>query len=220
MRVFCVLRSGGDFDSEDVAALQVGVERHLSGARLNCLSDVEVPCTRVPLKYDWPGWWSKMELFRPDVRGDILFFDLDTVIVGDLSELSKTGRSTMADDFFFPWRPCSTMMYLTEADRVAVWETWITDPTGYMNRCKAGGDQRFLAEQPFGKSVRRWQKDYPGQVISFKVDMRPPSFLAGSKKQLDTPPANTRVVCFHGVPRPKQVDEQWRIDAQTSREFV
>lgn len=38
----------------------------------------------VPLKHNWPGWWSKLELFRPGVFADgdrVFYLDLDSVIV-------------------------------------------------------------------------------------------------------------------------------------------
>nr|WP_145924153.1 hypothetical protein [Halomonas elongata] len=39
-----------------------------------------------PLAHGWPGWWSKLELFRPH-GGDLLYLDLDTVVRGDLQPL-------------------------------------------------------------------------------------------------------------------------------------
>ena len=56
--------------------------------RFVCLSNVKIPCCeRIPLQNDWPGWWSKIELFRPGLfDGDrVLYIDLDTIIVNDLT---------------------------------------------------------------------------------------------------------------------------------------
>ena len=30
---------------------------------------------KIPLKYKWPTWWSKFELFN--IKGPVLYFDLD-----------------------------------------------------------------------------------------------------------------------------------------------
>lgn len=65
------------------------VARHLKAPhRFVCLSNVGVPVERVPLEHDWPGWWAKVELFRPGLfNGPTLYLDLDTLPVGDLEEL-------------------------------------------------------------------------------------------------------------------------------------
>ena len=53
VRVALVLRSGGEYRPEHVRALVAQIERHLPGVGVVCLSDVDVPCERVPLKYGW-----------------------------------------------------------------------------------------------------------------------------------------------------------------------
>ena len=217
--IFCVLRSGGDFDVSDVVALQAGVARQ-SGAELVCLSDVDVPGVSMAIKHFWPGWWSKMELFRPDIRGDIFYLDLDTVIVGDLQELLFTqSLDTMLSDFYYPEHPASGLMYITEQSKAAVWSAWINGgPERTMRDCGSGGDQKFLGMLPFGKQARRWQLEFPGQVISFKAQMRPQQPRYG--QQLAVPPKDARLVCFHGKPRPKNVREPWVIAARSSAEMA
>ena len=85
LTIACVLRSGGDFDAEYVERLRDGVAANLSlPHRFVCLSDIEVPCERVALRHGWPGWWSKLELFE-QLKGRVLYFDLDTVIAGSLN---------------------------------------------------------------------------------------------------------------------------------------
>lgn len=47
-------------------------------------SDIEV----IPLKHNWPAWWSKIECFRPDIPGDrFLYIDLDNIPIGPLDDL-------------------------------------------------------------------------------------------------------------------------------------
>jgi len=86
LTVACVLRSGGKFDSEYVRKLRDGVLRFANVPhRFVCLSDVDVPCERIPLEHNWPGWWSKIELFRPGViKAPMLYLDLDTIVIGSL----------------------------------------------------------------------------------------------------------------------------------------
>jgi len=63
----------------------------LPHAEFRCLTNVGIEGVEtIPLKHEYPGWWSKVELFRPDlpVEGRLLYLDLDTLIVGDLTELT------------------------------------------------------------------------------------------------------------------------------------
>lgn len=205
VRVALVLRSGGEYRPEHVRALVAQLERHLPGVGVVCLSDVDVPCERVPLKYGWRSWWSKMELFRPDVAGDLLYIDLDTVIVGDLSELASLGRTTLLSDFYYPDRPASGLMYLAESDRAKVWAAWIADPKAAMHKCMRHGDQQFIGEVLH--DAQRFQDVLPGRVVSYKVHV-----AKGLNKRSigdGTVPAGASVVCFHGRPRPWDIREDW-----------
>lgn len=205
VRVALVLRSGGEYRPEHVRALVAQIERHLPGVGVVCLSDVEVPCERVPLKYGWRSWWSKLELFRPDVAGDLLYIDLDTVIVGDLSELASLGRTTLLSDFYYPERPASGLMYLAESDRAKVWAAWIADPKAAMHKCMRHGDQQFIGEVLH--DAQRFQDVLPGRVVSYKVHV-----AKGLNKRSigdGTVPAGASVVCFHGRPRPWHIKAEW-----------
>lgn len=44
-------------------------------------------CKTIPLRNDWPGYWSKLELFRRGIFDDydkVLYLDLDVVVLKDL----------------------------------------------------------------------------------------------------------------------------------------
>lgn len=200
-KIMCVLRSGGDYSPLHVERLQRQLARHLPSAELTCLSDVDVPCRRVALRRDWSGvrgWWAKMELFAPWVEGDILYFDLDTSFVGDLSEIAAVRSLTMLRDFNFSAYASSGMMFLPEADRRQIWDTFSADPERWIghydnpDRADARwGDQGFLSDYGLA-GAQRWQDVVPGQIASYKVDEL-------ARRGL---PQNARVICFHGQPRP------------------
>lgn len=79
-----------EYDEEWVRKMQRMVLRAVPSARFVCLTNVEIADVEtISLECDLPGWWSKIELFRPDlpVNGRLLYLDLDTLIVGDLSDL-------------------------------------------------------------------------------------------------------------------------------------
>lgn len=193
--VFCVLRSGGDYGPEHVIRLQRQVLAHLPDAEFFCLSDIRIDgVSTMPLKFDWPGWWAKMELFRPSIKGSLLFFDLDTSIVGGLADIADVDRLAIMRDVYRPAGLQSSMMFLTEAARERVWLEWINRPQHWMTIYRRGGDQAFL-ERFWLERAARWQDALPGQVVSYKADR------IGERGI----PDDARVVIFHGKPRPWQV---------------
>lgn len=184
----CVLRSGGDFRPEHVQWLA----RQVPG--LVCLSDAPVEGVQtIPLQHDWPGWWAKMAMFSPNViDGDVLMLDLDTVVLSMPDEPSET---TVLQDFTVPSVMGSGFIYVKEADRRRVWDTWMTDPEGHMAACSSWpkwGDQGFLQDH-IGQSAK-----WGGEVRSYKRHC-----ILGV-------PAGTKVVCFHGKPRPWDVKRSGR----------
>ena len=49
--------------------------------QFHCLSNVKLPIATIPLKHNWIGWWSKVELFRPNLfNGPVFYLDLDIII--------------------------------------------------------------------------------------------------------------------------------------------
>ena len=103
INVACVLRSGGKvgYDAAWVAKLQRAVERNLSHPhRFVCLSDCAVPCERVALEDVGKGFWSKVQLFKPDLfTGPVLYLDLDTVICSSLDTIVER----IKDQKFVMW---------------------------------------------------------------------------------------------------------------------
>lgn len=94
INVACVLRQGGKvgYDFTWVEKLKNSITRNLFlPYRFVCLSDCDVPCERIQLIDNGSGFWSKLELFRPNLfSGPVLYIDLDTVICQDITPLIKT----------------------------------------------------------------------------------------------------------------------------------
>lgn len=195
IKVMCVLRSGGEFRPEHVIRLREQVMTHLPGADFWCLSDIEIPGVQtLPLKFDWPGWWAKMEVFRPSIKGPVLFFDLDTSIVGSLGDVAAIDRLSIMRDVCRPHGLQSSMMYLPEGARERIWLEWIDRPEHWMRIYRKGGDQAFL-ERFWLEKANRWQDLLPAQIVSYKADRIAERGI----------PENARVVIFHGRPRPWHV---------------
>jgi len=97
--IACVLNPSPDFDRDYVERLARGVQRHLSlPYEFVCLSpfDPQLAGVRwVKINPRLPGWWAKIELLR--MTGPMLYLDLDTVIVGNLDPLvAHVADSTQA----------------------------------------------------------------------------------------------------------------------------
>lgn len=202
MRILTVLTSktlhGGapEFKPVHVQALQKQVAKWAPFATFACLTDTKVEGVEtIPLKRGWPGWWSKMELFDPELRGGFLYMDLDTVIVGPLDDFEKTNKLTVLRDFYrdgkkFKEGLQSSLMFLPETARQAPWDDFIVNPALSMRLHGTGGDQRLL-EPHYTHTADRWQDVLPGQTVSWKVNCAK-----------GIVPLDARVVVFHGRPRP------------------
>lgn len=191
--VACVLKTGGLYDVEWVYALGAGLYDHLGHPGVDfefvCLTDDDIRWAwAVPLQHGWPGWWSKIELFRPGLfGGPVLYLDLDTLVLGDLSEIvSYDGPFAMLSDFYRPKVAQSGVMMWTPSDETAaIYETVRADEARILYSYR--GDGEFLHDQL--PSADRIQDLCPGQVVSYKVHAR------------QGPPENARLVCAHGPPK-------------------
>lgn len=203
LTVACVLRSGGIYSAEDVAKLRFGVTKHLPLVhRFVCLSDVWVPAEIIPLKHDWPRWWSKIEVFC--LEGPVLYLDLDTAIVGDLSDLAKQAGQdefTALRDFYSEkWIGSGLMAWSGSMKRL--YEIFSANSEPIMTKYRSRGDQAFIGEHT---NAVRWQDIYPGQVVSYKSHVR----TAMNARETGTGeiPDNARVVCLHGRPKFSDMSE-------------
>lgn len=199
VRVITVLRTGKGFKPAYVQALHRQVRRWLPGAETVCLTNEESIAGEetIPLQYNWPGWWSKMELFRPDIEGDLLFMDLDTIIVGPLDEIAATTKLTVLRDFYRPHALASGIMFIPEKDRAGIWTAWMRDPESVI-AYQRHGDQGFL-ERFWHDEADRWQDVLPGKLVSYKADVR---------KHDEVVPKDARIIAFHGKPRPWDLSKE------------
>ena len=83
---------GRDYTENDVVRLRQSVDKHIDRPyTFYCLTnDVNavIPAEKILLKYNWPGWWSKMEIHRPDLlQGKTLYMDLDSHVVRSLAPI-------------------------------------------------------------------------------------------------------------------------------------
>lgn len=196
------LKGVTDYSIEYVQKLHEGIIKHTPNAyniEFNCLSDHDNCNT--PLKYNWPGWWSKMELFRPDILDDILYMDLDTIIHDDLGvilDICNTNPLPIMLSNLIPRMQSkgglgSGIMWLPAKYRGIIWNKWIANPYKIMKKYNSSGDQKFISEI-YSPIVLQFQKLKPGCIVSYKVDCK------GSV------PDGAKIICYHGNPRPHKTN--------------
>lgn len=185
LTVLTVLREGGVYDEDWVYRLRRQVREHLPTPHdCVCLTDRPIPDMEVrPLLHEWPGYWSKLELYRPDITDNrVIYFDLDTLIVDDISPLAEyDGDFAALRDFYNPQ---------IQASGVLAWDG--SDPPPIYQRAVHGDP--WLRK----RSDLWWnefcdpdilQDIFPGLIGSYKAH------------ELDEGPDGFGVVCFHGQPR-------------------
>lgn len=196
MNILTVLKTGGEYNELHVEWLQRQI-----GLPIYCLTDSKEKMggvISIKMKHDYSGWWSKMEMFSPDVKiGDFLYIDLDTVIIRPPEfELKET---TVLSDMYGGEHINSGLMFIKNKDRAAIWKAWEKDAEKHMK--KFGGDQDFLDQ--FWNGKQRFQDVLPRKVLSYKAD------LLGERRGYRGDLNTAHIVCFHGQPRPWDVKAEW-----------
>lgn len=202
-----VLRSGGDYDEEDAICLSRQVSRNmLLPHRFVCLSDIrfEDPYIDViPLKKNWPGWWSVIEIFR--LTGPIIFMGLDTILLNSIDRLGELAL-TCPPNVFYMVRPQPRARRRGQklSSGIMMWTgdwKWLFREfkPEYMKHFK--GEERYTEWQMLKKHIDvRFTQDYFNGFYSYKNDIR--------DKRM---PKDATVIAFHGKPRPRDCTETWAI---------
>lgn len=150
-----------------------------------------------PVHGELKGWWNKIYMFKPGVFAaddKVVFIDLDTVIVGGLDEILKyDGGFAILRDFYNPTHyQSSLMIWKPSAVTEEIWNTW--EAKGKPQDDERG-DQWWIEGSI--ANVDFLQDKFPGFFVSYKVHC-----------MIDFP-RHSRVVCFHGMPRPHEITTGW-----------
>lgn len=145
--------------------------------------------TRHPI--DLRGWYNKLFLFKPGVlSGKSLFMDLDTVIVGNIDEIAAyNGDFCILRGFRHNTHYGSGLIHFDPAATGHIWSNFVKQGCPVFKL----GDQEFI--ELMMPNADFFQDRLPGQVVSYKVHC--------SKRGV---PSYARIVCFHGSPRPHEVN--------------
>lgn len=157
-----------------------------------------------------PGWWAKMELFKPGTfrAGErVWYFDLDTVITGPLETiLGYAGPfAALQDVYRGPGTIQSSVMSWQAGtpQAASIWFEW----NEHGRPLPHGGDQTVL-EMHFNEWLpkRLGAKPWPPEVLQ---QLFPGRLRSYKQECVWSPPPKTSVVFFHGHPRPHEVQTGW-----------
>ena len=199
-----VLRSGGSYSARYVNnlfdAIVQNVRAPFTFTVLTDLANGFRPAIRiVPLRQSWPGWWSKMEMFQPGLwtSGRVWYFDLDTLIVRDITTMITDER--YGDDFYTiedlgkPGRLASGIMTWKVGDPVidTIYTEFCKNQANIMSSCCSLGDQCWIGIiTPTRHYIQALHKD---RICSFNKH-------CGNGLCVQ----NYDIICFHGKPRPHE----------------
>jgi len=192
-----VLKCGGEYTSYHVSMLKRMVDEYgTPECKFVCLTDFySGDFEKIRLENKWPRWWAKMELFK--LKGPVLYFDLDTIIVGSLApliEVAKNNKFSILRDVYQGKTKPNAMQSSVMA--------WNDDMSDLYNKFKKDdaqiikslhGDQTFITKNVHPTTVTFFQDVIPDTLLSFKSDVMGKSLSP-----------KTSVVFFHGFPRPWQ----------------
>lgn len=214
MKFVCVLKRGGDYTPEYVHKLFSMISRNYTGDfSFICMTDeltekVQIQDPRfcvLKLEYNYPGWWSKFEIFK--IFGKVIYFDLDTVILKSIDELANNVMTLKKNEFiglktFNPRKELNPELKFNSG--IMGWNgdcSFILSNFDYPSMAqseKYDGDEGWIGEllRLKERTIYYWQDLVPG--------------IYGYKRHcLRRVPSDTKIVCFYKHPRPHEAKEPW-----------
>lgn len=218
LNIVCVLKTGGDFGMDYVIALYNACKRNITCTdyMFECFTDDEEILNAglqginlVKLAVDWKGWWSKFAVFTK--KGATIYFDLDTVIVKNIDKFVEEVYNLEPNEFIGveAFNPMRNRVERTKFNSgVMGWNGnfgFILESFNYKEDSRNTtycGDQDRISEilRENYVEVFFWQDLLPG-LYSYK------RHILNFKRSI--PPKDASVVCFHGQPRPRDVELSW-----------
>jgi len=189
-----LVRSGDVYGPEYVTALTRQIYE-VSDCDVITLTDRECEGECLPLLYDLPGWWSKIEIFAPENKDlrPCLFIDLDSFVFSSPKKFMGGEEFVMVEDFFGVADGNSSVMWIPERTDY-IWDKFIQDPDMEMGRAGMRGDQFYLADL----CHKLWKTPESG-IVSYK------------KHGIESPTGI--IMQFHGQPKMKDASgwsrERW-----------
>jgi hypothetical protein len=220
----CLIHGDG-YDWRYVDNLHSMIRRHIDGElKLHVFTEHDRSVPPHMIKHnltEWPGikgpkksWWYKMQLFNPEhYHGDLLYFDLDVVIMQNISWMFQlsTEKFWAIKDFRYlqkdSYNSINSSVMWWNTDRYAwVWDKFNAGNIEQTIR-QYPGDQDYL-NATIDYNERRYMEakyfqSYRWQVLDGGYDFR--------RRRANLPDTgaeiagDTSVIVFHGQPKPHEV---------------
>ena len=220
-RIVLCMRWGQLYSAEYVNVLFRACQRHIHGTcQFGCLTDdsqgladgiesYPIPDIGLEHQHYHHGAWPKLTVFLKDLyglRGRALFIDLDSVICGSLDEMFDTPGEFIGINVGKTWRhpklssapELGTGVFVFDLGALSATLTEITQARDAVIM-RDNLEQVYLQQQL--KELRFWPSEW---VISFKYHLHY-RFGVGLIKQSRLPPPQTKIIAFHGKPRPHEL---------------
>lgn len=227
----CVIHSTG-YDWVYVERLHNMLQRNIpQGVCMHVYTEPERPVPSHMIRHDlinWPGvsgprrsWWYKLQLFDPmHHQGNMLYFDLDTVILRDIDWMLCLDPAYLwgVQDFKYLQNPGrmtlnSSIMWWHVPSFGDVWHNFCKQDIATVMR-RYPGDQDYIQATLGHGRIRyfeqhhveswRWQCLDGGYDFDRRVHHRPNT---GTVINPDT-----SVIVFHGNPKPHMITESIIVD--------
>lgn len=224
--VIC-LKHGDKYSSQYVNKLYNMVKRHsTSNYKFACITenpigiDQNIEIINLP-QLDLKGWWWKLWVFSNDfpIKGNLLFLDLDLVILRNIDNLwnYEPNKFCVIKDFNRAFIPNynkfnSSVFRLRTGDYSFVWDDYLIDNN---IKRKMHGDQDWIAYQikeNYSYWPDIWIRSYKWEVrnrTDLILENRKRKFKDIASPYIDN---NTSILVFHGDPKPEEVLDPIIID--------
>ena len=156
------------------------------------------------LSKTFPRNLRKLDMYRLTDRfsGRVVSFDLDTVIVGNIDFLAEySGEFAVLEDL---WEPSYLGGGITMFEANTLYEKLyrpaLVHGMDWVRALSKGGGERhwYRAVYPMAGRI---QGMYPGMIVDAKPEK--------SREIIHAIPHMGRIACFHGLPRPHEVERDW-----------
>jgi hypothetical protein len=194
-----------------------------------CMHVYTEPTRAVPahmIRHDlteWPGisgprrsWWYKLQLFDPrHHQGNMLYFDLDTVIVRDISWITALPTDCLwgIRDFKYLQNANrsvlnSSIMWWNVSSHAQVWQDFVSQDVTTVTR-QYPGDQDYIYAALGANRIRYFDQpqvqSWRWQCLDGGYDFaRRAHRLPGTGTQI---PPDASVLVFHGNPKPHKITD-------------
>ncbi len=203
----CVYRPGNGFTDEYVLRRRAQIAEHCKAPHdFVCITNAKLPgVNTLPLTNKWPGFWCKLDLFKHRWPGIAVYEDLDTLTVGDITDIStyphdftiatdfRPGRMERVQSSFMAWDGSQDLKYLHSEFHMGL-------ALQYAKSMDRWGDQGWIQDR-LRRPYESLQKLFPDRYVHYKTH------VAGWKGELSgRVPRGASIVAFSGTPRPHELN--------------